>query len=289
MSDIRVEQSQDSRTQRGDALEFKRRTVELHSSNAYETQRATFAGIGKLDLSAITQSNDDESIDIRTKEIAAEETQILRLRNGQYIESPSLLSEEARTRVAEIYDNLSPQQGQDLRAATGRLGNATLNHFGAINGPEATSAAMRSAASDTYHVYQATQGEAGREAQLYDSVALGMSGIEGELVDFFDKLREQNAIEQEVRTDVAELHDLIENWPDDGSQEVIDYREVVIDEHENATIVEHKGVALNKEEAIDLWKNSTETSTDSAKSKDTNHVATKMTNNYDEAVSTSPT
>ena len=61
--------------------------------------------------------------------------------------------------------------------------------------------------------------------------------------------RPSQAVSEDLRTDQADIRSALADWPDDGSTEFFDYREVKFNDDGSYAIVEHYDVELTKAEA----------------------------------------
>src|SRR5688572_19697877 len=91
-------------------IESLRRRKELHAASAYEAERATFAGIGKQDLSAIKAGAGVAKAPAQEKI----EPVTLRTRAGLVLEMPQMSSDDRRS-VQQIWDEMPAEKVATVR------------------------------------------------------------------------------------------------------------------------------------------------------------------------------
>ena len=252
MSKLRVDQiANQGIVRRSQSLEDARRRVQLFSTSQIEKPRETFAGIGKQDLSAITGSNGDrEGSSSNQASEQVEEVQSFRNAEGQVVELPRMNPED-RARAEAILAGMSPEQRLVVHNLAVAAGGAAFHEVAtnpdALQGPWSDNLKSSSAALSEQVVM--TQMQKDQEEMITHQVVMGLYGVDQNLQGYFHSLVDKENIANDVRTDLAELQDMLATWPDDGSTELVSYKEVIINDDGSVSIVEHRDVEMTKMEA----------------------------------------
>jgi hypothetical protein len=228
-------------------LELRRR-VHLYLHHGVDSERRTFAGIGKQDLSALGSSGEQGSGPAPLEEEESEAVALsVTLPNGALLFMPHMARAERRELKRILARMDDPDKAVALRRGR-ELGSVVLldlqsegqieHHHGA---------AMRSAAEDAYNAFSPENSDPARGAILAT-----IQGSQDNLYAFFQRVRDEQAVASWIRTDIAELKEMIAEWPEDGSVETFSYREVVFEEDGSLTLLEHRDVELSKAEAQGL-------------------------------------
>jgi len=240
-------------TRRVEQIEIteRERRIHLFTHSRIEGERQAFSGIGKQDLSALSSSSGQSG----QKEAYATEEQeeVLSIvgRDGTRIELPRL-SAERRARIQEILQGLDESKRTELLKVLTAFGKVVNEHVAHNTGePAPNSLVARHAAFVSDETIFLDENQKRTDAQE-DTILLGMHGVEQDLVNFFNSLRDKQAVASEVRTDIAELQNLIAEWPDDGSTEIFDYTEIKFNEDRSFSVVDNENAELTKEQAIAL-------------------------------------
>ncbi len=290
MGKIRVEQLT-FRNQVRDSATVKDREQRLHlfANSGFENQRKTFAGIGKRDLSALTGSNKDGSGHQRAHQPQnAEEIITIRFKDGERVEFPRLRP-EIRERAEFILTNIKPEEREQLGEAMFETGVQTWGET--LENPDGSNlestAALQSAGNETYEGYMTSGFQSEQNEYEQDALFMGMYGAHDALNSYFQEVQGNQQTASEVRTDIADIEAALTDWPDDGSTESFDYREVIYGDDGSINVVEHRDVEMTKEQAIAL-RDSLDSSLNGLSNFDTLQMANlqRMVNNYQQAMNT---
>lgn len=248
MPQVRVDQITRAKVAEQIVNEDRQQRVHLFTHSRFESQRATFAGIGKQDLSNIAKSSNGDQQKSARKDEDVDETLSVKLKSGDILEMPRL-SKEQLSDIDAILSQATPAQAEHLVRSGQIYGTAAYQEIdqGREDGPYSLTAT--SAARTTYEAYVATTVHRQQEDKVHGSVLLGMYGVELNLKNYFQKVQDGQDLAAELRTDAAELEEALADWPDDGSTEMFSYREVQYNEDGSYTVVDHKNVEMTKAEA----------------------------------------
>lgn len=252
MSKLRIDEIQ-GRTQAQVTPETQvvKRRANLHTASAFDGNGPkTFAGIGRPDLSALKKSGG------ATDKPSAQEPFLVKLADGQQVEVPQLSPAE-RERAESIYAKLSPENAAKLKASALALGHAVWDAVEAESTGlkvEAASAGLAQAGQETYETYLLTTGENQANQASEGTLFVGLNGVEQDLYGFVTNMQDRQNAGTECRADVNELEAMLADWPAGKDTQLFTYREVVCNADGTTTIVEHKNVALTKEQATELLK-----------------------------------
>jgi len=246
MSKLRVDKIQNQRQQ--DAATQTERVkprTELHTQSTFNAEGpATFAGIGRPDLSAIKQGSD------KPRAARAPAPLTYRMADGTELTLPQLsLQDQAASE--KLLSSAGDGREKLERAAT-ELGEAAYNETQSYPPDVAiteASAGLQQSADNAYEVYMTSTGQQQRDQASNQALLMGMWGPQTALQNFFHKVVGRDALSGEVRSDVAELKDMLADWPDDGSTQTFSYHEVIENPDGTVTVVEHNNVQLTKAEA----------------------------------------
>jgi len=266
MAEIRVEQNllQEQQKPAVDVVQPRVR-LNLHTTNRFENNRKTFAGIGKQDLSAA--ANKDGAEQAPKKQTPSVVPERFRMHDGTWLEIPRL-PQEQRDQAEAILSRLPSQQQESARQAARKLakavffelqGNPQLASSSSALGAESYTDDLNAAGAESFQLFESfglTEHDifanAGVDQTYEESVTsdilLGVTGIEGELYDFFDNIRQEQNLSEDVRTDAVELEQMLAEWPDDGSTEVFEYNDVVFND-DGSTTVYTRQIELSKPQA----------------------------------------
>jgi hypothetical protein len=246
MQHIRVDQIHRNRVSDRAAVQEREQRLHLYAQNQFESQRPTFAGIGKLDLSALHSTSDQSADSAADKSQEAQETLSLRMRDGTYLEIP-LMPKSDRHEVEGWLQ--SADHGTQVLATAKKLAAATYNEMRQGRDEHNHSLEYEHAAQTSYQqdvTVLPPEGSANREGQL---VLMGLYGSEQNLKDFFNKVRSEQGVATELKEDIAELEEMLIDWPENGGSEQFDYRDVRFNDDGSITVVGHEGSFLTRAEA----------------------------------------
>jgi hypothetical protein len=234
--------------------EQAKKRLALHESSSFAK------GASGIDLSAIKNPVDAVN--------NSQEARILRTRDGQEIEIPTL-DAETRAKAAALYAKVSEAGRQRLQLAGLEVGRAAFAYVAATRamakGEPTGRAQLEAATSALYSAAQANLAAVANEQYgkppsglsqsqfnnaMTDAMTNGMAGVEGDLNATMQRFYEKAQMSETVDTDIAELNDMLANWPE-GSSQSFTWHEAVKDENGNYSIVEKSGT-LTKEQAEDL-------------------------------------
>lgn len=249
MSKVRVDQATRARIAEQITQQDQHKQIKLFTHSKLEPARKTFAGIGKLDLSAISTSADGKQEDGKTrKDDEVDEVVSIKLTDGTRLELPRL-SEGQYAEIDAILSQATPEQAEHLVRTGQQLGATAYAELDAGRAEPPFSLTANHAAQTAYETFVVTVKHAKNEEAAHGAMLFGMYGVELNLKSYFEKVQGEQKVASDLRTDVAELEEMIADWPDDGSTEVFDYREVIFNEDGTITVVEHKDVEMTKAEA----------------------------------------
>jgi hypothetical protein len=249
MNNLRIDEIQGGRQRQvTHQVQQVRQRVELHRSSEYQAERATFAGIGKQDLSAVVRGDDN-----RVQVSREPEPIVHRLRTGERIEIWRMTREQAENAEAVL---AAAGKGRDtLEAAALHTGATYWNDVAALP-PDAEltegSQALIASANQTYEVWMTSTGQDQRDAQAEGMLLAGMWGAEQSLHLYFQETVTREAKANDVRAQLRELQTMLEGWPDDGSTELFSWTEVRQTEDGSLETIEHVNEPLTKEGAVQL-------------------------------------
>jgi len=242
MSKLRVDeiQSRTVNTQTTQEVALKRRR-ELHATSGFDSERATFAGIGRQDLSALKSGAGETAASVATAEFA--------LPSGRTV-SFSTVSSGWSDELAAFRAKLSDGEMAVLTRHAEALATAALEATpeeaakASEELPERVVAALQDSAELTaqgaaINAYPATQMVTGESLLI----------VEQQLRDVLQNIAAREEFGTEAKATVLDLQEMLDDWPDDGSEQLFSYRELKVDDEGNYSIDEHKNVSLTKEEA----------------------------------------
>ena len=248
MQEIRVDKIRTQEISDRGVIQDRSQRVHLYVHSQFEKARPSFAGIGKQDLSALGKSSNNDQHHSPAAGSEVEESLCLKMRDGTLLEIP-LLSKADRERAEEILGSASPHQAQSTLQAARDLGTRVYHEIKTADTNVDHSLATAQAAQMSYRETMSIVTQESQTAQEKDALLMGMYGVEKNLRGYFTKVQGEQHLASEVREDIAVLEDMLADWPDDGSTELIDYREVRFSSDGTPSVVEHQGAALTKEEA----------------------------------------
>lgn len=224
--------------------------VQLFTHSTFEAERKTFAGIGKPDLSAIGSSANGDSREKASKGNEVEETLTFKMKDGTRLELPRLTAEQSAV-VEAILAKGTPEQRERLVRSSRQYAARAYEEVERDNAGGPYGLASTQAAYSTYQ--QASMGSSTTEQEkaMTDAIIMGVYGHEQNLRDFFQKIRDEQALANEMKTDVLELESMIDDL-EEGETDFFDYREVVFNEDGSVSVIEHKNVEMTKEQAQEL-------------------------------------
>jgi hypothetical protein len=250
MSKLRIDEVQNVTVEPVDQDEVQvRRRKDFHKTSEFQRSGPeTFAGIGRPDLSALKVGSAQAPTRVDVKPI------LYVLPDGQELEIPQL-SQDDRAKVEAILARLAPAKRVQLIESADELGEAVWEEV--ENNPAGIkvgsfSAGLQNAANASYEVTMATTGENSRNKVTEDLLVMGMSGVENNLFGFFTKLQEKQALGNDMRTEIAELEGMLQDWPAGKDKQIFSYREVIMNPDGTTKVIEHKNEALTKDQAAAL-------------------------------------
>ncbi len=249
MSKVRVDQVTRARIAEQITQQDQHKQIKLFTQSKFETQRQTFAGIGKLDLSAISTSADNKDGKSKAKkESEVDEVVSIKLNDGTRLELPRLTNEQY-SEIDAILSQTTPEQAEHLIRNGQQFAAAANKELEEGRSEEPFSLEASHAAQTSYESYVVTVQHGADEEAVHGAMLFGLYGMELNLQGYFDKVKAEQQVASDIRTDVAEIEGALADWPDDGSTETFDYREVIFNEDGTITVVEHKDVEMTKEQA----------------------------------------
>jgi hypothetical protein len=161
---------------------------------------------------------------------------------------------EVAQALASLAGQVKPEHREAYEARCKKMGELVLEDM--AQNPEGLrvgkiSAALSQEGATTYEQSLVFNSQANHEAAVSQAVGAPIVGLESNLRDFLEKHERERQMGEELRTDVAELNDMIASWPEGGGTQTFTYRELVTDADGNKSLVE-KTVTLTKEEAMAL-------------------------------------
>ena len=247
MAEIRVDKVTQHRVAEQTKIQEEQERIHLFTHSRLEAPRKTFAGIGKQDFSAIGSQNDGQQGQ-REGRAEHDEKITVKTRDGKQIEMPRLTAEQYAD-IDAILAQATPEQADYLVRSGQMYAAHAYNEIeeGRADGPYSLEAS--SAAQTTYEAYVATGAQTQQEDATTGAVLFGMYGVETNLKNYFGHVQDEQKLASSLRTDVAEIDEMLADWPDDGSTEVFSYREVTFNDDGSISITEHKNVEMTKGEA----------------------------------------
>jgi hypothetical protein len=220
------------------------RRKHLHVKSTYEAQGpATFAGIGKTDLSALKGSNAPA---VGHKLVNKSFT----FANGQTIQFQGLATDWS-AEIEQQRAQLSPEQGTQLNQNVQTLAQAAQAE--AAKPSAATGAVPDSMKAPLGRAILVGQG-AGMTQDGSTNMVCGSSilYIEGQINGLIGNIEERAQYGTELKAEVTDLEDLINNWRDDGTTQQFSYQDMTVNEDGSATMTAHNNVTLSKSDAQNL-------------------------------------
>jgi hypothetical protein len=250
MAKIRVDEiANRSSEQASEAQAPLRRRKDLHKTSQFERQRPeAFAGIGHPDLTAVKSGAATAPARVERKSI------VYALPGGEELQIPQL-SDVERAKAEAALAKLSPEGRARVVQSAEELGAATWDEV--ENQSEGLkvgsfSAGYSDAANAAYEVYAATTGEDDRNKVTEDLLFVGMSGVESNLVEFYNDVKGRADLGNEAKADAAELEAMLADWPAGKDTQLFSWREIIANPDGSVKVVEHKNEALTKEQAQEL-------------------------------------
>lgn len=236
--------------------DYARQRLTLHQGNTFQK------GGSGLDLSALKA--DDAASAVNN----TQEGRTLQTRDGNEIDIPQLDGQQ-RAQVAQLQARVSKEGWERLQIAGLALGKAAFAHVAASRAAakgepgsqaqlEAATSTLRAAAMDnvtavtaeTFQKHTSALTVADLNKAMTDSMTNGMAGVEGDLNNTMHGYAQKAQQGQVIDTDVAELGDMLANWPA-GSSQQFTWHESEKDANGKVTIVEKTGT-LTEGQAKDL-------------------------------------
>ncbi|MBI5510249.1 MAG: hypothetical protein HY903_15945 [Deltaproteobacteria bacterium] len=249
MSKVRVDEiSQKTLTPTTTPAEQVRRRKDVHGRSSFERNPATFAGIGKADLSALKAGATTPAASPTAAPITYQ------LQDGTVLEIPQLSADD-RAKVEAILAKLTPDKRARLQASSDELGDAVwdeVEESAGVPGVTGASAGLKNAADKNYETYVVTTGGKINDGANEDLLVLGLSGVENTLFGFFGQIQAKANQSNEMRADIAELEGMLADWPAGKDKQVFSWREVVINPDGTTKVIEHKNEELTKDQAAAL-------------------------------------
>ncbi len=154
---------------------------------------------------------------------------------GNVVAIPSSLGTTQADSIAKTLNNATPEARVNLEQAASQLADAianeaTVNPDGLTTGT--FSAGLQQAVENTFEHYVATSETTEYQDDIHDAMFMGMAGIEGDLGNFAAEVQGNIDAAGDLRTDITELRDAIVNWPDDGSTQSFDGKEITKEQAE---------------------------------------------------------
>ncbi len=222
----------------------RRPRLALHQSSALER------GPGRHDLSALNPEK-KEAADAAIRELQSQKpkAQEHRFPSGVVVTVPGL-SDAAHQSIQRVFARVSPEQQAELQHVGSAL--ATELYSGVpVGATDATGAPLEQHNSETYEQHVLTEVHDSYHDMIDETIHAGMYGVEKNLYDFFAGVQQKQNSASDVRADLAELQEMIADWPDDGSSQSFSYHEVTIND-DGTFEVHERNVTLTKEQAIAL-------------------------------------
>ena len=234
--------------------EQAKKRLALHESSSFAK------GTSGIDLTAIKNPVDAVN--------NTQEGRILQTRDGNEIEIPTL-DAETRAKVNALHAKVSEAGRLRLQAAGLEVGRAAFAYVAATRamakGEPTGRAQLEAASSALYGATQANLAAVANEVYskppsglsqkqfndaMTDAMTNGMAGVEGDLNATMQRFAKKAQMAETIDTDVAELNDMLADWPE-GSSQSFTWHEASKDENGNWSIVEKSGT-LSKEQAEQL-------------------------------------
>ncbi len=255
MQQVKINQVKQQEVRTQDTAETRRKRVELFTNSQVEGARATFSGIGKQDLSALSKTSTDQNA---THERAEEEPIMVKFPDGTRQELPRISSDQ-RAQLQAFWATLDPEKRQELQTAAVELGamayDRVLDRRDEKGAALTTDKAMMDAGSQpSWEAYFATGYQEEQAKAEQSGIIAGLWGVEQNLYGFFDKMRANQNLASSVRTDAADVTEALATWPDDGSTELFSYTDLTINDDSSVSTTAYTDVELTKEEAKALLK-----------------------------------
>ncbi len=184
-----------------------------------------------------------------------ERTGALQFGDGTRIDVPSM-NEQDRDRAAQIFASVPEGQRAAVQASFEALAAAIYNE--AKQNPEGIkvgsfSSGLTSALGNSTEMFMLTTGPAQADAAVTGVMFGAMVGVEQELGNFAQDLKNKLNTAKDVRTDITELRNELADWTDPNEKRHFTWTEVSIDANGNVTTTQKEG-DLNKAEAEALMK-----------------------------------
>jgi len=222
----------------------KTKRKHLHAQSVFEAEApATFSGIGKTDLSAL--KNDDAPVEHKLV------NKSVTLTNGQTFEFATISSSWSAEVMAQM-NKLSAEQKSQMQQHTQNLAQAAQ-----AEAVQPTVAAGQLPDSMKQPLASAMLvARASGMTQDDQSQAMVTGGaildIEGQMSTLMNNVSGRAQYGTEIKAEVSELQDMVNNWPDDGSTQKFSYQDMAINGDGSATMNSHNNVTLSKSDAQNL-------------------------------------
>ncbi len=243
----RIERVLDRAVDTGVSTDRLKRRVALHERSAFDSKK------GQHDLSALDPTK-KKAQDAVVAEILSKKPRSMdvRLPAGTVLQVP-LLSEADHAAIQRVFSRVSPERQAQLDAQARCFAQALFAEAYAFpqGNPSGFSAPLKTQAGLTMEEFMTGSGADDHAEAMEGCMYMGMYGIERELYDFADGLRDKQLVAEDVRTDLGVLKEMLADWPDDGSTQSFTYNEVTVNDDGTFTVTE-KTVELNKAEAQGL-------------------------------------
>jgi hypothetical protein len=245
MVDLHVDKAQGRTAQYIDSRTTARtKRTQLHTRSTYEAQGpATFAGIGKTDLSVL-KGDGAQAVHHRLV------NRSFTFSNGQTIQHETL-SDSWSAEVDQHTARLSPEQQARLMQHVRALAQAAQAEAAQPSGglgilPDAMKGPLGSAVL----VAKA----AGMTGQSSESLVTGTAilCIEGQINGLIGNVEQRAQCGTELKAEVIDLQDMLNNWPTDGRMQKFSYQDMTVNEDGSATMTAHNNVTLTKSDAQNL-------------------------------------
>ncbi len=243
MAKLRVDEIQNkSFTTPSSETVARKQRRELHAQSQFENAPATFAGIGKADLSALKGN----ASGVPEKAVV---TASFTLPNRQTISYPTL-SDGLRDKLETLHGQLSPQQRATMTAHAEALGAAIDASGKPVDGAKLAPPVAAALGRGAQFVQQAAAFTAVPASQMITGDTIRLA--ESKLRDLMLTVAERQQFANEAKATALELQDMLKDWPDDGSTQPFSYRTMSTGDDGKVSYTEHNNVALTKEEATAL-------------------------------------
>ncbi|MEL6340556.1 MAG: hypothetical protein AAGJ56_05890 [Myxococcota bacterium] len=250
-------------TRQADAVigERKPRLVDPFASSSFDS------GASHNDLGAIRDAQTEEELERKVEELYPRpESVTIRTPSGIPAQSPAL-SDAHRKALVESISHMTDDQRKRYEDKQRTMGHALYtmivaqleqekdekDRSPAIPNPDELmqSQAMTNAVTDPYVERLLGDETVDYETSVTDSLIGGLWGFEEIIRDYVTKIDREQQMADEVRADIAELEELMADWPADQERQEFTYNELVRDENGEASLISQTEM-LNREEAVEL-------------------------------------